>query len=194
MLLNMRDRAAKAARRGVMLAILSLASFTMASAADEESLPGMRRSTLLVSDIEMSVSFYEAIGFKVWYQGSSEAEPGKTIDSPLPLRQEAQGSRMVIMRGADPWLGMIGLLNYEAARKDQERERDGRIWHGDAVLMIEVTDLDSVAQRLKTAKAEILRDITPFSVRGADGQTINSKNLFVADPDGTVIELAERWQ
>ncbi len=88
---------------------------------------------------------------------------------------------------------MIGLLHYDTGFERGDPVGIDTIWDGSVVLMIEVTDVESVAQDLKDAGATIIQDVAPFSVRGSDGETINSKNLFVADPDGTVIEIAERW-
>ncbi len=103
MLLDLESAGRKSYLVGMIVGFFLLASGTInMPTALADDLPGMRRATLLVGNIKNSISFYEQIGFEVWYDGIFEAEPEKNFETPLPLQEVAKGSRMVIMRGIDP--------------------------------------------------------------------------------------------
>ncbi len=95
----------------------------------------VKRTTLLVSDIERSVEFYKAIGFDIWLDRGGDRDP----DSPssLPLNGRPGHSHITIMSGQHPDWAMIGLLEFSNPPLAWTREKDDlTIGTSDAVLVI----------------------------------------------------------
>ena len=151
--------------------------------------PGVRRSTLLVGDIEKSIRFYEAIGFTNWYDKGGARNPDQPTALPLTVKPGA--SRLVIMKGRDPWIGMIGLLAYDKPKPPTNRIVAEKIGAGDIVLMIEVADVIGVHRRLTELGAPILQPPKAFETALSDGSPIKGLNCFAVDPDGHVVELSQ---
>jgi catechol 2,3-dioxygenase-like lactoylglutathione lyase family enzyme len=88
-------------RAALILALLALSAPAAAKPSDGTV---MRRTTLLVHDIERSARFYEILGFARWFIGPE----GKVREGGLPVQGVKVGdpSRFIIMKGKDAYLGM----------------------------------------------------------------------------------------
>ncbi len=166
-----------------LLALIVLAAPVLLEAADTV----VRRTTLIVNDADASLAFYrDVLGFEVWLD-----LPGKVSEQSLPSTADVgDPSRFVIMKGKDPWIGMVGLLQYGSARPPPEHPV--RLEPGDAVLMLETTELEVIYERMKTADVPILRPPKTSEVTGAGGVKWTAKFLFAFDPDGHVLEINQR--
>jgi catechol 2,3-dioxygenase-like lactoylglutathione lyase family enzyme len=169
----------------VAMALGALLAWT---AAAEAATSVVRRTTLLVSDVQRSVAFYEKIGFKVWLKTGGDRDPkGPTA---LPLNVKPARSDFTIMAGRDPWIAMIGLLQYSRPAPARTRGIAEDIGIGDAVLMIETDDLDGVYKELQAMGTPMLQLPKEATTRSADSiKTV--KNMFFRDPDGWVIEMSQ---
>lgn len=146
----------------------------------------LRRATILTHDIDASIAFYEAIGFEQWYVG----QPGTVSAEGLPVEGVAAGdpSRFVIMRGKDPYLGMIGLLQYGQARALPE---PGQLQHGDAIMMVETTDIAARAEALTAAGYRVHKPLETTHIESVSDEW-DASFFFVFDPDGNLVELNQR--
>ncbi len=169
------------------LAALSLAAVFSISTA-EALTSVVRRTTLLVSDVKASVAFYEKIGFKVWLDTGGPRDPNKPTS--FPVNGKPSQSNLVIMAGRDPWIGMIGLLLYDKPLLTQTRKADAAYGIGDAVLMLETDDVDSVYKNLQALGTPILQLPRQAETRSANAIK-QVKNMFFRDPDGWVIEMSQ---
>ncbi|MFO1426461.1 MAG: VOC family protein [Steroidobacteraceae bacterium] len=89
----------------------------------------MRRTTLIVHDIDASIRFYrDVMGFEVWLENRGTVSEG-SLPSDAP---RGAPSRFAIMKGRHPWVGMIGLLQYGDARPPPAPPT--RLRPGDSVL------------------------------------------------------------
>lgn len=169
---------------GVVLVALSWCAHATPSA---EPTDVVRRTTLVVHDVEASVRFYrDVLGFRVWLDNR-----GSVNRNSLPVDLlEGSPSRFVIMRGQHPWVGMIGLLQYGAARSAPPPRKF--VVPGDAVLMIETTDLADIHTRMRQAGTRILRAPETSEVTGAGGERWRATFLFAYDPDGHLLEINQR--
>lgn len=152
----------------------------------------VRRTTLIVHDVEASIRFYrDVLGFELWLDN-----PGKVSASSLPSRAKlGDPSRFVIMKGRQPWVGMIGLLQYGAARQPpglRAATVPKRLNPGAAVLMIETQDLAGIHARMLKASTPIFRAPESSEVTGAGGARWTAKFLFAWDPDGHLLEINQR--
>lgn len=166
---------------------LAACLFAAGSASAFESV--VKRTTLLVSNIEKSIAFYEGIGFSIWLDRGGDRDPEG--GGGLPLNGKPGYSRIVIMEGQHPDWAMIGLLQYDNPPLPWTRDKDDlTIGTSDAVLVIVTDDMDQVHQNLLALDATILsgpRDYTSNSVNGKKFGQI----MFFQDPDGRVIEMTE---
>lgn len=147
----------------------------------------VRRTTLLVADIERSVDFYERIGFRVWLdrEGPRDPETGE-----LPLNGKPKHSRIVVMAGQNDAVAMVGLLQYDKPALAPTRNRNGKIGVTDIVLVIQTDDLATVYESLLEIDADVVSAPQPYSVESVEVRK-NGLIMFVADPDGHVIELTQ---
>jgi catechol 2,3-dioxygenase-like lactoylglutathione lyase family enzyme len=146
----------------------------------------VRRTTLIVGNIESSIEFYrDVIGMELWLD-----LPGTVGDQSLPSEAPPGApSRFVIMKGRDPWIGMIGLLQY--GESETPAGPPAALVPGDAVLMMETADLDGIWARMQKSGTSIFRAPKASQVTGADGRRWSARFLFAFDPDGRMLEINE---
>jgi len=149
----------------------------------------VKRTTLLVSDIEKSIAFYEGIGFSIWLDRGGERDPDGGGD--LPLNGKPGYSRIVILEGQHPDWAMIGLLQYDNPPLPWTRDKDDQtIGTSDAVLVIVTDDMDQVHKNLLALDATILSGPRAYTSNSVNGKKFG-QIMFFQDPDGRVIEMTE---
>lgn len=174
---------------GVFLAALVLND---AIAVAQET--AVRRTTLLVEDIGRSMDFYQRLGLTPWFEKSSQDtdEGGVIGANDLPLTADPKIGRIVIMRGNDDRIGMIGLLAYERPPLANARGNLMGLGVGDVIIMIETDDINFVYNRLQETGARFHTPPERFEVRNPDGSVRDTGyRMFVYDPDGHLIEVSE---
>lgn len=148
----------------------------------------LKRTTLIVADVERSLAFYrDLLGFSVWYDD-------EIVLSGRGLAAGAAGdrTRLVILKAADPVIGMIGLLQWVEPALPGPPQPRARLGIGDVVFVMQGDDVIETHRRLVAAGARIFAAPHPFEVRGADGAMISMTSLSFWDPDGYFIELNQR--
>ncbi len=154
----------------------------------------VRRTTLLVEDIDRSIDFYQRLGLTPWFERSSrDTDEGGVIGSTeLPLTADPKIGRIVIMRGNNDRIGMIGLLGYQRPPLANARGNIMGVGVGDVIIMIETDDINFVYNRLQETGARFHSPPERFEVTNQDG-TIRDTGyrMFVYDPDGHLIEVSE---
>jgi catechol 2,3-dioxygenase-like lactoylglutathione lyase family enzyme len=180
------------ARRRSRLSGLLLAVVLMVSPLSADTI--LKRTTLLVSDLERSISFYSALGLRPYYDAAKSIEADGAIigGNDLPLAGEPGVSRIVILAGPDHDAGMLGLLAYQAPQLPASRRELSGLGRGDAILMFTVADIQQVHQAVVTLGARIHREPYPFEVRDNEGRLRASGwRMFVYDPEGRLVEVAQ---
>ena len=147
----------------------------------------VRRTTLIVHDIDASIRFYrDVLGFELWLENRGQVSAGS-----LPSTASIGApSRFAIMKGRHPWVGMVGLLQYGESRPLPALPR--KLVPGDAVLMIETTQLDAIYERMRRAGTVIHKPPETSEVKGAGGARWMATFLFAWDPDGHMLEINQR--
>jgi catechol 2,3-dioxygenase-like lactoylglutathione lyase family enzyme len=171
----------------IMIAFVCL--FTLAAATSAHAITSVvRRTTLLVGDTAASVAFYEKIGFKVWLRTGGDRDPERP--TAFPVAGKPGRSSLTIMAGRDPWIAMIGLLQYDKPALKRSRDAAAAYGIGDAVLMLETDDVDGVYKNLQDMGTPILQP--PKEAKTQSAEAIKTvKNMFFRDPDGWVIEMSQ---
>ncbi len=154
------------------------------SAAGDDTL--VRRTTLIVADVEKSVEFYrDVLGYSRWYYNE-----GTVTEGSIPSSAETgDPSIFAIMKGRDPWIGMVGLLQKGHAQSVDVDPAQYSVDPGDVILMMETQDLDGIYARMLEAGTPIWKHPVTTTVTGAGGKQWDATFLFAFDPDGHLLEI-----
>lgn len=150
----------------------------------------LRRTTLVVRDVEASLSLYrDALGFEVVYD-QELTSPG------LDTRHGADGqnrSRLVLTQTNSDQMGMIGLWQFlDPSDKDTAPVEPADFTPGKIVLLFHTTELDA-----RFAAAAAVPGVTVISEPRERRYPSPAGDIIVivsmlTDPDGYTIELNQR--
>jgi catechol 2,3-dioxygenase-like lactoylglutathione lyase family enzyme len=174
----------------IFVGALFLAAGTAVSAApvtEEERTPiDLRRTTLVVKDIERSLAFYrDALGMVVTYD--------RLIVTPRDAMPEDADfvRRLVFLRANDDYIGVIGLLQYIKPVKPRVDLTGRAFQEGTSVLVFNTSELEESFARAREVPGVVVLDepelVTYPSY--ADGGTIRVLVSALQDPDGFTVEL-----
>jgi catechol 2,3-dioxygenase-like lactoylglutathione lyase family enzyme len=154
---------------------------------DERIPVDVRRTTLIVRDIERSLPFWrDALGLAVVYD--------EMIERPLdPERPdgEKRSLRLVLMRANDSFIGAVGLLEYVSPRRPERVAGEDRPIVGDFIMVVNAKDLDTRWDKVKSVPgARVLSEPSrvEYPAPGGNG-VIPVMVSMVRDPDGYFVEL-----
>jgi catechol 2,3-dioxygenase-like lactoylglutathione lyase family enzyme len=169
------------------LALLMCQAGAAPVADDERVAIDLRRTTLIVRDIDRSLAFYrDALGMEVIYDNA--------IRTPrdAPDDQSAQrASRLVFLRANDDFVGIIGLLQYKKPVRPAHNQGDEPFSTGSSVLLFNASDLESTfANARQVPGVRVLYEPSKTEYPSYDGEGMIPVMVSVlTDPDGFVIEL-----
>ncbi len=182
-------RAIIAARRR-LLVILLIAAGSAAAApvpdADRVDID-LRRTTLIVEDIETSLAFYrDALGMPVIYDNMIRTPRSAKTDEEAELSR-----RLVFVRANDDYIGIIGLLEYTQPRRPVRAAEPAPFSSGSAVLLFNTSDLDArFAAARRVTGVEVLSEPEDVTYPSYDGSSvIHVRTSTLRDPDGFLVEL-----
>ncbi len=154
---------------------------------EDQRLPlDLRRTTLVVRDIDRSLALYEdALGMRKTYD--------TVIRTPREASTNAEAERalrLAFMQANDDFVGVLGLLEYRKPRKEQPVS-ELAFEPGTIVLVFNVKDLDQRWDEVvSTPGVEVLSEPTETSYPSYDGKgTIPVRVSVIRDPDGFIVEL-----
>lgn len=134
------------------------------------------------------MAFYrDVLGLSVYYDDEIELS-----GIGLAAGQRGDRTHLVIMRAADPVVGMIGLLEFTTPRLPEPAVPRSRLGIGDIVFVMQGDDVAGVHQRALQFGARIHAAPHRFEVRGADGRMLSMTSLSLWDPDDYFIEFNQR--
>jgi catechol 2,3-dioxygenase-like lactoylglutathione lyase family enzyme len=175
-------------RAATLAALLFSGATKAAPVPEDQRVPlDLRRTTLVVGDMERSLAFYrDALGMQVTYDNWVLTPR----DAASPEAAEI-ARRLVFLRANDDFVGVLGLLQYTKPLKPVV-DLEGTAFHtGTTVLVFNLEQLDEAF-----AKAQEIEGVTVISepemvtYPSYDGSsTISVKVSTVQDPDGFTIEL-----
>lgn len=185
----------RTARRWSFAALVALAALAAPGLAQPAPAPAgepvspavVRRTTLVVNDIDASIRFYrDVLGFSPRLDNR-----GRVAASSLPSGlSPGSPSRFVLMQGPDPWLGALGLLQYGPAKPLPAPAP--ALHPGDVVLTIETHEVEAVFGRMQASGVRVLRAPETSELPGPDGRRWTTTFMFAYDPDGRLIEVSSR--
>lgn len=168
---------------------LALAATTDAAPVPQtERVPiDLRRTTLIVRDMENSLRFYrDALGLKVVYDNIIRTPRTATSD------EAAQRSlRLVFVQANDDFVGIIGLIEYRKPLKQPPAVVPDAFSIGTNVLLFNAKDLDGTFARARAVPGvTIVEEPVETTYPGYGGKPpIPVRLSTLRDPDGFTIEL-----
>ncbi len=167
-------------RAAFLLVVLVVAS-ALAPGAGAATL---QRITLVVSDVEKSIVFYERLGLaKVHDEARTGTSQVHGVDD-LPLTADPTRSRVVVMRG-EGQTSEIALLWYDRPPLASARGNLMGLGTGDIIIGLTVPDLQTAYAALERIGARLERGPNRFT------STLLGSRLYAYDPDGHMIELTQ---
>ncbi len=147
----------------------------------------LRRTTLIVRDIDRSLEFYrDALGMKVIYDNlirtPRDAPDDESADRSL---------RLVFLRANDNFVGVLGLLQYRKPAKPAQHQGAEPFSTGSIVLLFNTSELDERFDKASDVKGtRVLNEPRRTEYPSYDGTgTIPVMVSVITDPDGFVVEL-----
>ena len=170
------------------LACLVLSTSTAAPVADADRVPiDLRRTTLVVADIDASLAFYrDALGMEVIYDRNIRTPRDAQSDEEAELAR-----RLVFLRANDTFIGVLGLLQYTNPVKPPPHQGAVPFSTGSIVLLFNADDVRSAFSRARgVTGTRVISEPTLTEYPAYDGAgTIKVIVSALTDPDGFVIEL-----
>ena len=159
-----------------------------APVAEDQRVPiDLRRTTLVVADIDRSLEFYRnALGMTVVYDNKIRTPRSAASD------EEAERvSRLVFLQANDDFVGVLGLLEYQKPRKPEPVTASEPFAIGTTVKVFNLEDLKRQFERVRgISGVTIISEPSPRNYPSYDGKsTIPVLVSIVTDPDGFVVEL-----
>ncbi len=147
----------------------------------------LRRTTLIVRDMENSLRFYrDALGMRVVYDNLIRT-PRDAPDDETAKR----ALRLVFVQANDDYIGIIGLIEYRKPLKLPPAVVPEAFSIGTNVLLFNAKDLDATFARAKAVPGVVvLEEPVETSYPGYDGGPVIPVRIStLRDPDGFTIEL-----
>ena len=174
---------------GLLLALVAMPRAAVAApVAEADRVPiDLRRTTLVVRDIEESLALYrDALGMQVIYDNVIR----RPVDAP-DTESASYESRLVFLRANDDFIGVLGLLEYRKPKKVPANQGLEPFTPGSSVLLFNASNLDEVFPKAAgTLGVKVLSRPSVVEYPGYGGEGVIRVNVSViVDPDGFVIEL-----
>ena len=175
---------------GALACLLFFKSMAFASTvADEDRVPiDLRRTTLIVSDIDKSLAFYrDALGMVVTYDNMVNTPRDASIEDAEKAR------RLVFLRANDDYVGVLGLLQYLKPIKEAVDVAEKAFQPGTTVMVFNHSDVKGAFERASRVEgANVLYEPAETQYPSYDGKsTIRVLVSVLQDPDGFTLEVNE---
>jgi catechol 2,3-dioxygenase-like lactoylglutathione lyase family enzyme len=139
----------------------------------------VRRTTLIVRDIERSAQWYETVVGMTRYYDSEYILSG----TGLPVGKEGDVTHLIIMQCEDPEIGMIGLLQWLDPPLPAP-EIPTTITYGNPTFVCATDDAAEVHRRALEFGSRIHEAPHEWSTAGPDGKMLHFIGMSLFDPDG----------
>jgi len=144
----------------------------------------VKRTTLIVRDIERSVEWYKAVlGMQVWMDTDVELSGvGMAAGNP------GDKTHLVILQCEDPVIGMIGLLQWVDPPLPAPAEIPTTVSYGNPTFVVESDDAEASYKAAMSLGTHVHADPHEWSIQGQDGRMKHFLSVSLFDPDGYFYE------
>jgi catechol 2,3-dioxygenase-like lactoylglutathione lyase family enzyme len=145
----------------------------------------IKRTTLIVRDIETSTQWYEQV------LGMSRYYDDEVVLSGVGMAAGNAGDRthLVILKCADPEIGMIGLLQWIEPPLPAPAEIPTSVGYGNPTFVVAADDSRAACEVARKLGTPIHAEPHEWSIKGANGMLKNFIGVSLFDPDGHFYEL-----
>ncbi len=145
----------------------------------------VKRTTLIVRNMETSVRWYEQVlGMTLYYDNEIVLS-----GNGMAAGNSGDRTHLIIMRGEDPVIGMIGLLQWIEPELPAPAEIPTSVTYGNPTFVVASDDICEARRRASALCTRIHAEPHEWSVEGADGEIKHFLGLSLFDPDGYFYEL-----
>lgn len=147
-----------------------------------------RRATMMVNHMEPALTIYrDILGMDVYYDQEIVVS-GKG----LPAGEPDSNTRLVILQCNDPYIGMLGILQYldPPLPEPVSRPVPNRVRAGETVFVMHNEDVEGAYEKLKDIEGiELVAEPHVSEYPKDDGGVFRVMGLSFFDPNGYFIEL-----
>jgi catechol 2,3-dioxygenase-like lactoylglutathione lyase family enzyme len=148
----------------------------------------VKRTTLIVRDMEASSKWYEEIlGMNLYYDDQITLG-GKGIAA----GKKGDVTHLKIYKCDDPVIGMIGLLKWIDPVWPSPKKIPSEVNYGQPIFVVDTDDIHHVYEKALELNSVIYSEPHEWSVRGATGDMIVFLGMTLFDPDGHFFEINQR--
>ena len=164
---------------------------TVADGQDPHNSAVLRRATLLVRRLDRALAFYERVfGFTRYTE--LEVDLDRVPFFPVGPEPRTGSSGFVILRGENPLVGMIGLMEIRDPPLEEPAHDIRRLGIGSVALVLSVADAEAAARAVEENGGTVLMPVaTARNLGDKDGGFIPAKLFMAQDPDGYFLEVFE---
>ena len=145
----------------------------------------VKRTTLIVRDIEASREWYERVlGMTVWMD--TEVTLSGTG---MAAGNAGDVTHLIILKCEDPAIGMIGLLQWIDPPMPAPEEIPKTVTYGNPTFVVSSDDVEGMHQAAVTLGTHIHSAPNEWSIRGQNGKMKHFLGLSLFDPDGYFYEV-----
>ncbi|MBT8059864.1 MAG: VOC family protein [Gammaproteobacteria bacterium] len=149
-----------------------------------------RRVTMMVNRMEPALSIYrDVLGMEVYFDQEIVVS-GKA----LPAGEAESKTRLVILRCNDPYIGMLGMMQYidPPLPEPDPRPVPGRLSAGDIVFVMNHENVEAAFEKLKDIEGiEMVAEPHVSEYPGDGGSVLRVMGISFFDPNGYFIELKQ---
>lgn len=148
----------------------------------------VRRTTLIVRDVEQSAKWYEhVVGMSRFYEG-------EVVLSGMGMAAGKKGDRthLIIMRCEHLEIGMIGLLQWVEPPLPAPAEIPTSVGYGNPTFVVASDDAREALRRARALGSHIHSEPHEWSIMGAEGEMKHFVSVSVFDPDGYFYEFNQQ--
>ena len=148
-----------------------------------------RRATMLVNEIETPLKIYrDILGLETYYDNELVIS-----GLGLPAGEPGSKARLVILKANDPYIGMLGILQYLDPPLPERGEYPKRLGVGDTVFVMSVADAEQAHRELLDVPGVYIKSEPHVSeYPKPDGGVFKLLCMSFFDPNGYFIE-ANQW-
>ena len=147
-----------------------------------------RRVTMIVNQMEPALTVYrDILGMEVYYDQEISIS-GRN----LPTGEASAEGRLVILKCNDPYIGMLGILQYidPPLPAPATRPVPNRVQVGEAVLVMTHENVEQAYERLKDVEGvQIVAEPHVTELPRADGGVFRIEGISFFDPNGYFVDL-----
>jgi catechol 2,3-dioxygenase-like lactoylglutathione lyase family enzyme len=144
----------------------------------------VKRTTLIVRDIEKSVQWYkDVLGMTVWMDTEVELS-----GVGMACGNAGDKTHLVILQCEDPVIGMIGLLQWVEPILPAPAEIPTSVTYGNPTFVVESDDAVASFEAASRLGTHVHSQPHEWSIRGHDGRMKHFMSVSLFDPDGHFYE------